>query len=71
MDTKKKPEIPLPKGWRRHIRSAVLPIIPLAQYATVTVDGIAHSEICCYSSIPLFDSYCVRNKSWPGFLWLF
>ena len=35
MDTKKKPETPLPKGWRRHVRSAVLHVISLAQYATV------------------------------------
>lgn len=35
MGTKKKPEIPLPKGWRRHVRSAILHVICLAQYATV------------------------------------
>ena len=35
MGTIKKPEVPLPKGWRRHVRSAVLHVISLAQYATV------------------------------------
>ena len=34
MGTKNKPEIPLPKGWRRHVRSAILHVISLALYAT-------------------------------------
>lgn len=29
------PKIPLPKGWKQHVRSAVLHVISLAQYATV------------------------------------
>lgn len=35
MTTKKQPEIPLPKGWHRYVRSAMLHVISLAQYATV------------------------------------
>lgn len=29
------PKIPLPKGWKQHVRLAVLHVISLAQYATV------------------------------------
>jgi hypothetical protein len=29
------PKIPLPRGWKQHVRSAVLHIISLAQYAAV------------------------------------
>jgi len=32
---KKAPRIPLPKGWKQHVRSAVLHVISVAQYATV------------------------------------
>ena len=35
MGTRKTPTIPLPKGWPRHVRLAVLHVISLAQYATV------------------------------------
>ena len=35
MGKKKTPTIPMPKGWQRHVRSAVLHVISLAQYATV------------------------------------
>ncbi len=36
MSTKQEtPKIPLPKGWKQHVRSAVLHVISLAQYATV------------------------------------
>ena len=35
MAGQKKPRIPLPKGWTSHVRSAVLHVIALAQYATV------------------------------------
>ena len=35
MAAEEKPKIPLPKGWTGHVRSAVLHIIGLAQYATV------------------------------------
>ncbi len=31
----KTPHIPLPKGWTTHVRSAVLHILSLAQYAAV------------------------------------
>ena len=34
MGTKRKTGISLPEGWRRHVRSAVLHVICLAQYAT-------------------------------------
>ena len=29
------PKIPLPRGWKQHLRSAVLHLISLAQYASV------------------------------------
>ena len=36
--------IPRPKSWTRHVRSAVLHVIALAQYAAVcTRSGAAHS----------------------------
>ncbi len=36
MSTKQEtPKIPLPRGWKQHVRSAVLHIISLTQYATV------------------------------------
>ena len=35
MAGEKKPRIPLPRGWTSHVRSAVLHVIALAQYATV------------------------------------
>ncbi len=41
MGQKKTPTIPLPKGWHRHVRSAVLHVISLAQYATVYTRGWA------------------------------
>ena len=34
MGKKKTPTIPMPKGWQRHVCSAVLHVISLAQYAT-------------------------------------
>ena len=34
MTAKEKPTIPLPKGWTGIVRSAVLNVISLAQYAT-------------------------------------
>ena len=35
MSGRKPPRIPLPKSWKRHVRSAMLHVISLAQYATV------------------------------------
>ena len=35
------PKIPLPKGWKQHVRSAVLHVISLAQYTTVYTRGWA------------------------------
>ena len=34
MAAKKPPTIPLPKGWTKHVRTAMLHVISLAQYAT-------------------------------------
>jgi hypothetical protein len=31
----KTPKIPLPEGWKHHVRAAVLRVISLAQYATI------------------------------------
>ena len=35
------PHIPFPKGWTKHVRSAVLHVISLAQYAAVYTHGWA------------------------------
>ena len=35
MSARKTPRIPLPKSWTKHVRSAMLHIVSLAQYATV------------------------------------
>jgi hypothetical protein len=35
MVAQKTPQIPLPKSWNKHVRSAMLHIISLAQYAAV------------------------------------
>ncbi len=35
MRRRKPPQLPLPKGWPGHVRSAVLHVISLAQYVTV------------------------------------
>jgi len=35
MSAKKAPRIPLPKSWTSHVRSAMLHVISLAQFATV------------------------------------
>ncbi len=35
MSVKKAPRIPLPKAWTKHVRSAMLHVISLAQYAAV------------------------------------
>ena len=35
MTQKRAPRIPLPKGWTRHVRSAVVHVVSLAQYAAV------------------------------------
>ena len=37
----KTPHIPLPKGWTKHVRSAVLHVLSLAQYAAVYTRGWA------------------------------
>jgi len=34
MATKKPPTIPLPKSWYKHVSTAILHVISLAQYAT-------------------------------------
>ena len=35
MSRQKAPQIPLPNGWTKHVRSAMLHVISLAQYAAV------------------------------------
>ncbi len=35
------PEIPLPKGWKKQVRSAVLHVLSLARYAAVYTRGWA------------------------------
>ena len=39
------PRIPLPKGWQRHVRSAVLHAISLAQFAAAYTRGWAVNSI--------------------------
>jgi hypothetical protein len=36
MSVKKAPRIPLPKAWTKHVRSAMLHVISLAQFARCT-----------------------------------
>ena len=43
MAAEEKPTIPLPKGWTGHVRSAVLHVIGLAQYATVYTRAVCHN----------------------------
>ena len=38
---RRRPPIPLPKGWQRHVRSAVLHVISLAQFAVAHTRGWA------------------------------
>jgi len=40
-DTKKRPKIPLPKDWTKHVRSAVLHVISLARFSTANTRGWA------------------------------
>jgi hypothetical protein len=39
MSHQNEPTIPLPKGWNRHLRSAVLHVISLAQFAVIYTRG--------------------------------
>ena len=39
------PAIPLPKGWHRHVRSAVLHVLSLAQFAVAYTTGWAVNSI--------------------------
>jgi transposase InsO family protein len=45
MSDRKPPKIPLPKGWTAHVRSAVLYVISLAQYATVQTRSWAANSV--------------------------
>ena len=45
MGTQKPPKLPLPKRWRRHVRSAMLHVISLAQFATVYTRGWAANSV--------------------------
>jgi hypothetical protein len=38
-------EVPLPSGWARNVRSAVLHVISLAHYAIVAARGLAANSI--------------------------
>ena len=39
------PKIPLPKGWKKQVRSAVLHVLSLAQYAAAYTRGWAADSI--------------------------
>ena len=45
MGTQNPPKIPLPKGWRRQVRSAMLHVISLAQFATAYTRGWAANSV--------------------------
>ena len=45
MTTQQTPTIPLPKAWNQHVRSAVLHVVALAQYATAYTRGWAVDSI--------------------------
>ncbi len=45
MPARKPPKILLPKSWTAHVRSAVLHVISLAQYATVYTRSWAASSL--------------------------
>jgi len=42
---RRRPPIPLPKGWHRHVRSAVLHVLSLAQFAVAYTSGWAVNSI--------------------------
>ena len=35
LNSQNPPQIPLPKGWKKHVRSGILHVLSLAQYAVV------------------------------------
>jgi hypothetical protein len=45
MTTQQAPTIPLPKAWNQHVRSAVLHVVALGQYATAYTRGWAVDSI--------------------------
>ena len=45
MSVRKPPQIPLPKAWNRHVRSAMLHVISLSQYAAVYTRSWAVNSI--------------------------
>ena len=46
-----RPRIPLPKGWPQRVRSALLHVMSLAQYAAVYTHSWAAPSIRCGSGI--------------------
>ena len=77
MHSLKPPRIPLPKGWIKHVRSAVLHVISLAQYAAVysrswAVDSmdsrvrLAQNSIAPIRTSPCFGKPCASKMlAWP------
>ncbi len=45
MSAQTEPRIPLPKSWNKHVRSSLLHVISLAQYATAYTSGWAVNSI--------------------------
>jgi len=45
-------DVPLPSGWASNVRSAVLHVISLAQYAMVTVRGWAANSLNARVRLP-------------------
>jgi hypothetical protein len=45
MTTQQPPKIPLPKAWNQHVKSAVLHVVSLAQFATAYTRGWASNSI--------------------------
>ena len=70
MSAKKAPRIPLPKAWTKHVRSAMLHVISLAQYAFLyarswAVDGL-NGRVRFQSQIakdPSVAACCGRDSS--------
>jgi hypothetical protein len=45
MSAKTEPRIPLPKSWNKYVRSSLVHVISLAQYATAYTRGWAANSI--------------------------
>ena len=69
MAAKKPPTIPLPKSWTGHVRTAILHVISLAQYATAYTRSWAadstNGRIRITVSITRFFQSIVDKRAFP------